>query len=107
MRDSLLASRVVPCGETRVQKLKEPDLEASSQSWMWVQIGGPPDIPVILFDYFISRAQQVPTRLFEGYRGYVMTDDYTGYNALGVRVGVERLGCYTFRSTGNNAKYGL
>ncbi|MEE3939254.1 IS66 family transposase [Pseudomonas viridiflava] len=94
MRDSLLASRVIHCDETRVQVLKEPDREPSSQSWMWVQTGGPPNQPVILFDYSTSRAQEVPTRLLEGYRGYVMTDDYAGYNALGAQAGVERLGCW-------------
>ena len=83
LRDSLLASRIIHCDETRVQVLKEPDREPSSQSWMWVQTGGPPDKPVILFDYSTSRAQEVPTRLLDGYRGYVMTDDYAGYNALG------------------------
>jgi hypothetical protein len=61
---------------------------------MWVQTGGPPDKPVILFDYSTSRAQEVPTRLLDGYRGYVMTDDYAGYNALGAQTGVERLGCW-------------
>jgi len=94
MRDSLLASRVIHCDETRVQVLKEPDREPESQSWMWVQTGGPPDKPVILFDYSTSRAQEVPTRLLDGYRGYVMTDDYAGYNALGAQAGVERLGCW-------------
>jgi transposase len=94
MRDSLLASRVIHCDETRVQVLKEPGREPSSQSWMWVQTGGPPDKPVILFDYSTSRAQEVPTRLLDGYRGYVMTDDYAGYNALGAQAGVERLGCW-------------
>ncbi|WP_122558874.1 IS66 family transposase, partial [Pseudomonas viridiflava] len=64
------------------------------QSWMWVQTGGPPDRPVTLFDYSTSRAQEVPTRLLDGYRGYVMTDDYAGYNALGAQTGVERLGCW-------------
>ncbi|WP_122598094.1 IS66 family transposase [Pseudomonas viridiflava] len=91
MRDRLLESRVIHCDETRVQLLKEPDREPSSQSWMWVQTGGPPDRPVILFDYSTSRAQEVPTRC---YRGYVMTDDYAGYNALGAQDGVERLGCW-------------
>lgn len=52
---------------------------------MWVQTGGPPDKPVILFDYTTSRSQELPTRLLEGYRGYVMTDDYAGYNALGAQ----------------------
>ncbi|WP_122858858.1 IS66 family transposase, partial [Pseudomonas viridiflava] len=94
MRDRLLESRVIHCDETRVQMLKEPDRELSSQSWMWLQTGGPPDRPVILFDYSTSRAQEVPTRLLEGYRGYVMTDDYAGYNALGAQDGVERLGCW-------------
>ncbi|MBI6606433.1 IS66 family transposase [Pseudomonas viridiflava] len=94
MRDRLLESRVIHCDETRVQVLKEPDREPSSQSWMWVQTGGPPDRPVILFDYSTSRAQEVPTRLLDGYRGYVMTDDYAGYNALGAQTGVERLGCW-------------
>ncbi|AEV61021.1 ISPsy5, transposase [Pseudomonas ogarae] len=94
MRDSLLASRVIHCDETRVQVLKEPDREPSSQSWMWVQTGGPPDKPVILFDYSTSRSQEVPTRLLNGYCGYLMTDDYAGYNALGAQDGVERLGCW-------------
>ncbi len=94
MRDSLLNSCIIHCDETRVQVLKELDREPSSQSWMWVQIGGPPDKPVILFDYSTSRAQEVPTRLLDGYRGYVMTDDYAGYNALGAQDGVERLGCW-------------
>ncbi|EJM56180.1 transposase [Pseudomonas sp. PvR086] len=94
MRDSLLASRVIHCDETRVQVLKEPDREPSSQSWMWVQTGGAPDKPVILFDYSTSRSQEVPTRLLDGYCGYLMTDDYAGYNALGAQDGVERLGCW-------------
>ena len=94
MRDSLLASRVIHCDETRVQVLKEPDREPSSQSGVLVQTGGPPDKPVILFDYSTSRAQEVHTRLLDGYRGYVMTDDYAGYNALGAQAGVERLGCW-------------
>ena len=94
MRDRLLESRVIHCDETRVQVMKEPAREPTSQSWMWVQTGGPPNQPVILFDYSTSRAQEVPSRLLEGYRGYLMTDDYAGYNALGAQSGVERLGCW-------------
>jgi hypothetical protein len=36
----------------------------------------------------------VQSRPLDGYRGYLMTDDYAGYNALGVQTGVERLGCW-------------
>lgn len=58
-----------------------------------MQTGGPPDKPVILFDYSTSRAE-VPTRLLDGYRSYVMIDDYAGYNALGAQSRVERLGSW-------------
>ena len=93
MRDRLLESPVIHCDETRVQVLKEPDRDPTSQSWMWVQASGPPDRKVVLFDYTSSRAQEVPLRLLESYRGYVMTDDYAGYNALALQPGVERLAC--------------
>lgn len=93
MRERLLESPVIHCDEIRVQVLKEPDRDPTSQSWMWVQVSGPPDRKVVLFDYSASRAQEVPLRLLESYRGYVMTDDYAGYNALALQSGVERLAC--------------
>ena len=82
MRDRLLESPIVHCDETRVQVLKEPGRDPTSQSWMWVQASGPSERPVLLFDYTTSRAQEVPLRLLGDYRGYLMTDDYAGYNAL-------------------------
>ena len=85
MRDRLLESPVIHCDETRVQVLKEPDRDPTSQSWMWVQASGPTDRKVVLFDYTSSRAQDVPLRLLESYRGYVMTDDYAGCNAKPVQ----------------------
>ena len=94
IRDRLLDSPVIHCDETRLQVLKEPDRDPTSQSWMWVQTGGPPDQPVILFDYTSSRAQEVPLHLLAGYRGYLMTDDYAGYNGIATQDGVERLGCW-------------
>lgn len=94
MRERLLESRVIHCDETRLQVLKEPGREATSQSWMWVQTGGPPDKPVVLFDYTTSREQEVPACLLDGYRGYLMTDDYSGYNAIEQQPGVERMGCW-------------
>jgi hypothetical protein len=93
MRDRLLESPVVHCDETRVQVLKEPGRDPTSQSWMWVQASAGPDRKVVLFDYSSSRAQEVPLRLLESYRGYLMTDDYAGYNRLALQPGVERLAC--------------
>lgn len=66
MRDKLLDYPVLYCDETRLQVLHEPGRDPTAQSWMWVQSGGPPDKPVILFDYTASRAQTVPLRLLDG-----------------------------------------
>lgn len=93
MCEQLLDGPVIHCDETRVQVLKEPGREASSQSWMWVRTGGPPDRPVVLFDYTTGRAQEVPLRLLDSFSGYLMTDDYAGYNAVAARPGIERLAC--------------
>jgi len=94
MRDKLLDYPVLHCDETRLQVLHEPGRDPSAHSWMWVQGGGPPDKPIVLFDYSASRAQDVPLRLLDGYRGYLMTDDYAGYNAVAAQEGIERLACW-------------
>ena len=59
-----------------------------------MQTGGLPNQPVILFYYSTSRAQEVPSSLLESYQDDLMTDDYAGYNALGVQPGIERMGCW-------------
>lgn len=91
MRERLLENPVIYCDKTRVQVLKEPDRYPTSQSWMWVRASGPPEHPVILLDYTTSRAQEAALRLLADYRGYLMTDDYAGYNAVGTQPGGERL----------------
>ena len=94
MRDALLDGAVIHMDETVVQVLKEAGRKASSQSYMWVQTGGPPDKPVILYDYDPSRSAEVPLRLLSDYQGYLMTDGYTGYNKLAHIKGVEHLVCF-------------
>lgn len=42
MRDSLLASQVIYCDETRIQVSEESGSGPRSQRWMWVQTGGLP-----------------------------------------------------------------
>ncbi len=93
LRDQLLASPVIHCDETVVKVLKEPDKPASSQSYMWVQVAGPPQQRIVLFDYDQSRSGQVPLRLLSGYEGYLQTDGYEGYNAVASQPGITQLCC--------------
>jgi transposase len=93
LQDVLLGYDVLQMDETTLQVLKEPAKLPQSNSYLWVRRGGPPDLPVLLFDYDPSRSQAVPLRLLEGYRGYVQVDGYDGYNAVGLRSDIVLVGC--------------
>lgn len=95
LRDVLLDHDVIHMDETPIQVLKEPGRSATSKSQMWIMRGGPPDQPVILFEYDPSRSQAVPLRLLEGWSGYLMTDGLKSYGAIAFSEGVTRLSCMT------------
>ena len=82
LRDTLLDGHLIHMDETVVQVLKEKDKSPTSNSYMWVGVGGTPGKPVVIYDYDPSRGSAVPTRLLQGYQGYLMTDGYAGYNQL-------------------------
>lgn len=94
MRDVLLGHDVIHMDETPIQVLKEPGRSPTSTSQMWVQRGGPPGKPVILFEYDPSCAQAVPLRLLEGWKGHLMADGLESYGAISFCEGVTRLGCW-------------
>ena len=93
MRDGLLGYDIVQMDETTVQVLKEPGKSAQSKSYLWLQRGGPPDQPVILYDYDPGRGAGVPTRLLDGFAGYLQTDGYDGYNQVVARNQLTHVGC--------------
>jgi hypothetical protein len=94
LEDKLLAYPVMHCDETSVQVLKEPGKEATSKSYMWVRVGGPPTQPIRLFHYADNRGGDVARQLLNGYQGYVQTDDYAGYNGACSENGITQLGCW-------------
>ena len=94
MRDTLFDGPFMHMDETVVQVLKEKGKQPTSNSYMWVQSGGPPGKPVVIYDYDPSRSSEVPVRLLQGYQGYLMTDGYDGYNKLAKTDGIERLVCW-------------
>jgi transposase len=93
LRDRLLAYDVLQMDETPVQVLKEPGKTAQSKSYLWLQRGGPPERPVVLYDYDPGRDAEVPKRLLAGFRGYLQTDGYDGYNAVVAVNDLTHVGC--------------
>lgn len=94
LRDQLLAHDIVCMDETRLQVLKEPGKRAESQSYLWVQRGGPPDHPIVLYDYDPSRSHRVPIRLLEGFSGYLVTDGYEAYASVCAQYQLTPVGCW-------------
>ncbi|WP_218943635.1 IS66 family transposase [Exilibacterium tricleocarpae] len=94
MREQQLTYDYLNIDETRIKVLKEPDRSPTSDKWMWVTRGGPPDRPSILFDYNPSRGKEVPLRLLEGFEGYLQCDGYAGYDAVCERENRVQLGCF-------------
>ena len=116
LRDQLLASGLISMDETPVQVLKEPGKSPQSQSYLWVQRGGPPTAPIVLFDYDPSRSREVPKRLLEGFQGILQTDGYAGYYAAVRAQGLIHAGCLAhcrrkfdevIKSQGKHRKKGL
>jgi transposase len=91
--DIQLSYDVLQMDETTVQVLKEDGRAATDKSFMWVRRGGPPGHQVILFDYAATRAGSVPMRLLEDYKGFLQSDDYSGYNAVAKNDDVIHVGC--------------
>ena len=93
LRDRLLSYDILQMDETPVQVLQEPGKTAQSKSYLWVQRGGPPDQPVVLYDYDPGRGAGVPRRLLDGFKGYLQTDGYDGYNAVVAVNDLTHIGC--------------
>ena len=94
LREHQLGGDYLQADETRLQVLKEDGKPATSDKWMWLIRGGPPDQPAVLFEYDSSRGETVPMRLLEGYQGVLQADGYAGYNRVCRENLVTRIGCW-------------
>lgn len=94
MRADLRAYDILQGDETRFPVLKEPGKPATSHAYLWALRGGPPDRPLLLFEYDPSRSKEVAKRLLEGFRGYAQTDGYGGYTEVGQSPGIVHVGCW-------------
>ena len=93
LAEHLLEAPLIHCDETRLQVLKS-DKAPTSDHWMWVRAAGPLGKRIVLFTYDASRGGAVPLRLFEGYRGILLTDGYEVYEGLAQAQHLVHAGCF-------------
>jgi len=92
--DEIRGGSFVQCDETPFQVLKEPGKSAQSASYLWALRGGEPEHALIYYEYDPSRSGEVPKRLLRGFAGFLQTDGYEGYTAMGREPGIVHVGCW-------------
>jgi hypothetical protein len=91
LRKKLLERDIIHCDETPIQVLKEDGKKPQTKSYMWLyRSGNDGKAPIILYDYRPTRNGDNPVEYLKGFRGYLHTDGYGGYNKLEVI----RCGCW-------------
>jgi transposase len=94
MWEDVRASPVILMDETTVQVLHEMNRPAESKSYMWLTCGYDKDQKIVLFHYHPTRKKLVAEEALKGFSGYLQTDGYEGYTAIGERDGITHVGCF-------------
>lgn len=90
MHAELLKHDIVMADETTLQVLKEPGRAAQTKSYLWLYRTGRVGKDIILYDYQPGRGGEHPEAFLKGFKGYLQTDGYSGYNKV---KGITQLGC--------------
>ena len=97
MKATLLGQDIIYADETTVQVLQEEGRKAESKSYMWLYRSGRYGPGIVLYEYQPSRAGEHPRQFLQGFKGYLLTDGYSGYNNL---PGVTNVGCWAHARRG-------
>jgi transposase len=93
MEKEIRSGPLIQIDETTVQVMKEPGRANTTKSYMWVFRGGTRDHPVLIYQYHPTRSGDAAREFVKNYRGYVQTDDFSGYDFLDKMEGVNHVGC--------------
>lgn len=91
MHAEIIKKDILHADETTLQVLKEEGRTAANKSYMWLYATGYTDIPIFLYDYRTTRASKNPQKMLKGFKGYLHTDGYSGYNDI---PGAKVVGCF-------------
>ena len=62
--------------------LKVLDVNEKSKCYMWVYVSSYYDQPIYYYEFQKSRSKENPKAILEGFKGYLLTDAYQGYNDI-------------------------
>lgn len=94
LKAELLASPALHSDETYFQVMDEDERSNTTKSYMWVMTGGTLNRRVVLYRYHATREADFISRFLASYTGFLQTDGYAGYNAIGEKAGIIHVACW-------------
>ena len=95
MKNTVKSGPVIRMDETTVQVMGEEGRTDIQKSYMWLARGGPPEKTVVYYEYHPTRRADNARGFLEGYKGFLQTDGYEGYDAAVKELpGILHVGCF-------------
>jgi transposase len=95
LKETVKSGPVLQMDETEVQVMGEAERSDTQKSRMWLARGGPDGKKVIWYEYRPTRAAYNAMEFLQGYRGYLQTDGYIGYDSAAKDLpGIIQVGCF-------------
>ena len=92
MHEKLLKETILHADETTLQVLREPNRKPQTRSQMWLyRTGKYSEQQLILYEYQETRQKKHPQEFLRGFKGYLQTDGYSGYQHLSADI--KDVGC--------------
>jgi transposase len=82
LNNEIRSGPLINIDETTVQVMKEPNRSNRTKSYMWIFRGGDVGRPVLVYQYHPTRSGDVVSEHLDGYKGYVQSDGFSGYDFL-------------------------
>ena len=93
LQQNIVATNYVQADETSVQVLDEVGRNNCTKSYMWCYRGGG-DKPSIVYEYQETRGSYHPQLFLKGFKGYLQSDAYSGYNWADKNKDIIPVGCH-------------
>ena len=89
----IIAYDYAQADETPLQVLGEKGRKNTTKSYMWCYRGGG-ETPSIVYEYHETRQGHHAKQFLSGFKGYLQTDDYSGYFWANNEKEIVRVGCH-------------
>ena len=93
LKNNIVSGALIQADESHVQVMSEDERKNTAKSYMWVFKGGPPDKPSVVFEYHPTRSGGVAQQFTKGFKGYLQSDGYQGYNFAKADPGITQVYC--------------